>query len=254
MLERTTSAYEQQREAARGAALGENELGEDSWREESSAPRRKDEGGERAESAEQARERRRADRRDEDEGDDGGGKSGEQFGGRAPSLGATAAAGEQPPSLASRAILNIVDLERIVSAARSQMTPDGRREITLELTRSVLDGLRIKLTQNGDGRIEAELIASTERAKLQLDERTADLAALMRSRGVNLSGLKTSLDAQARSGGDADANRQSSGQLPGERVRAASARPAVAAVNDADDGRASVVETNSGEAGATYRA
>ncbi len=57
----------------------------------------------------------------------------------------------------ARAILHIVDLERIVALVRTQIAPGGRHEITIELTRSTLEGLRIKLSRDAGGRIDAEL-------------------------------------------------------------------------------------------------
>jgi hypothetical protein len=95
-----------------------------------------------------------------------------------------------------RAILHIADLERIVAAIRTQVTASGR-EVTLELNRSVLEGLRIKLSADSLGRVTAELFAPSEGIKAQIDARAADLAGLLRARGVNLAELKSSLSAGA---------------------------------------------------------
>lgn len=97
----------------------------------------------------------------------------------------------------ARAVLHIADLERILAAVRTQTTLGGRREVTLELQRSVLEGLRVKLSTDERGRVTAEFIASTERVRAQVESRTSDLADLLRSRGVELTSLKTSLGAGA---------------------------------------------------------
>ena len=93
----------------------------------------------------------------------------------------------------ARAILHIADLERIVAAVRTQIIAGGRREVTLELQRSVLEGLRVKLSADEAGRITAEFIAATEKVRAQLDARSSDLAELLRSRGINLAALRTTV-------------------------------------------------------------
>lgn len=108
---------------------------------------------------------------------------------------------------AVRAILHIADLERMVAAARTQVI-DGRREVTLELSRSVLEGLRVKLRTNEAGRIDVEFIAVSERIRAQIDARTPELTNLLRSRGIPLQTLKTSVDADSSSQQDAGENRK----------------------------------------------
>ncbi len=102
----------------------------------------------------------------------------------------------------ARAILPIADLERIVSAVRTQTLAGGAREITIELRRSVLEGLKVKLSLDGAGRVSAEFIAASERVRAQLDARSGELAEILRARGVNLASLNTSVGADA-SGQDA---------------------------------------------------
>jgi len=106
--------------------------------------------------------------------------------------------------LNARAILHVVDLERIVALVRTQIAPGGRHEITIELTRSTLEGLRIKLSRDASGRIDAEFIAASERVRAQLDARSGDLAELLRARGVQVGTLKTSIDAGTFGQGDGD--------------------------------------------------
>lgn len=118
---------------------------------------------------------------------------------------------------ALRAILHIADLERIVAAVRTQAVAGGGREITLELSRSVLEGLRIKLRTNEAGRIDAEFITASERVRTQIDARTADLANLLRSRGIPLQTLKTSIGTDSSSQeGDRENKRQSLGGFAAE--------------------------------------
>jgi hypothetical protein len=100
---------------------------------------------------------------------------------------------------AARSILHVADLERIVSAVRSQVAEGGRPVVTIELRRSVLEGLQVRLSADGAGRVTAEFIAASERVRSQLDARAGELADLLRGRGVNLAALRTSVEA----GGDA---------------------------------------------------
>lgn len=94
-----------------------------------------------------------------------------------------------------REILHIADLEKIVAAVRSRVFADGKSEVTIELKRSVLEGLRIKIGADETGRVTAEFIAATERVRAQLDARIGDLAELLRARGINLAAIKTSVGA-----------------------------------------------------------
>jgi flagellar hook-length control protein FliK len=110
----------------------------------------------------------------------------------------------------ARAILHVADLERIVSAVRAQVADGGRQVVTIELRRSVLEGLKVTLSTDAGGRVTAEFIAASERVRSQLDARAGELAELLRGRGVNLGSLSTSVDsgggAQGGEGGDARAS------------------------------------------------
>jgi flagellar hook-length control protein FliK len=97
----------------------------------------------------------------------------------------------------ARAILHIADLEKIVAAVRTQMLSGGRHEVTLDLHRSVLEGLRIRLTRDTQGRLNAEFIASTEKVRSQLEARAPELSELLRARGVDLASLNTKVEADA---------------------------------------------------------
>lgn len=105
-------------------------------------------------------------------------------------------------STSARAILHIADLERIVSAVRAQVVEGGRQVVTIELRRSVLEGLKVKLSAEGGGRVTAEFIAASERVRSQLDARAGELAELLRGRGVNLVSLRTAVETGAGDAGD----------------------------------------------------
>lgn len=153
---------------------------------------------------------------------------------------------------AARAILHIADLERVVAAARTQILANGQREVTLELHRSVLEGLRVRLTADGTGRVTAEFIAATEKMRAHIEARAADLSDLLRSRGVDLAALRTTVGADANRGG-------TGGDAQGQR----GAPDSSAAVGNMSDARrnvsSSVAETSADEqtsdsGNSTYRA
>ncbi len=101
----------------------------------------------------------------------------------------------------ARAILHTADLERIISAIRSQNVANGK-QVSIELKRSVLQGLEVKLTIGKDKSISAEFIAGNETIKNQLNARAEELATVLRNRGVKLSGLKMSLSSDSDSSKD----------------------------------------------------
>ncbi|HEX5708218.1 MAG TPA: flagellar hook-length control protein FliK [Pyrinomonadaceae bacterium] len=190
------------------------------------------------ESVEGEPEARRREGREGGEGSDTKGGGGfDQRGGVREVLPAQGEAG-------ARSILHIADLERIVSAVRAQTLAGGAREITIELRRSVLEGLKVKLSLDGAGRVAAELIAASERVRAQLDARTGELAEILRSRGVNLASLSTSV------GADASGQNARGAQDFGAVAAAANTTTRDAHLDAADEGDdASVVDD-----GTTYRA
>lgn len=164
--------------------------------------RREDESGEGdrrvSRDAERPEHEASAQRREEREGggsDNAGDGRGGGFEHRA-ALRETTATGD---ATAARSILHVADLERIVSAVRSQAAEGGRPVVTIELRRSVLEGLQVRLSADASGRVTAEFIAASERVRSQIDARASELADLLRGRGVNLAALRTSVEA----GGDA---------------------------------------------------
>lgn len=185
--------------------------------------------------------RRREDRQNDSDGRHGGGF--EQRHGALREVSASTEAAN------ARAILHVADLERIVSAVRAQALADGRREVVIELKRSVLEGLRVHLSTDATGRVTAEFIAASERVRAQLDGRAGELAELLRSRGVNLAALRTSVGAEAGGGGHAPRDGSSAQAfLPGG---ASSLTPSATTPNAEDPTPDGTDEPN---AGSTYRA
>ena len=193
-------------------------------------------------SSERAIESPPSKRRDEQKGNEGDSKGGGGFEQRA-SLRETVTTQEQP---GARAILHIADLERIVSAVRTQTIAPGVREVTIELRRSVLEGLRVKLSSDGAGRVTAEFIAASERVRAQVDARAAELAELMRSRGINLAEVRAGV-AAGDSGADARGGGHNAEAGEGVSRHAPNAHEAVG-VNDPADG-----DAHAEESGTTYR-
>lgn len=158
-----------------------------------------------------------------------------------------------PDATSARAILNLADLERIVAAVRLQASAaTNRREVVIELRRSVLEGLRVKLSTDAEGRVTAELIAASERVRSQLDARSGELAELMRSRGINLAALRTSTSADTSSqdsAKDAEARRAVEHSASAGRRSQTSSSPAPGETRAAE-----AVPDNADDAGATYRA
>lgn len=97
--------------------------------------------------------------------------------------------GTAPPA---RAILHVADLERIVSAVRSDSFA-GAKQVTIELKNSVLDGLQIQLTLTEQGNLKAEFIALNEQIKKQLDARKSELQSVLKDRSIKLGELKISV-------------------------------------------------------------
>ncbi|HLM56067.1 MAG TPA: flagellar hook-length control protein FliK [Pyrinomonadaceae bacterium] len=193
--------------------------------------------------SERAEHKGSTERREEREGgsnDAGGDGRGGGFEHRA-ALRETAASVEPT---AARSILHVADLERIVSAVRSQLVDGGRHVVTIELRRSVLEGLKVQLTSDGAGRVTAEFVAASERVRSQLDARASELAELLRGRGVNLAALRTSVGAGGDTAGGFDSGPRGdlSQNVGGAR------RASVRVSND------SPAEDDGDEAASTYRA
>lgn len=197
-----------------------------------------------AEPKERAAESPFTKRREERKGDDSGGDAGKGggFEQRAASLRETTSSAQEQPG--ARMILHIADLERIVSAVRTQTVAGGVREVTIELRRSVLEGLRVKLSSDGAGRITAEFLAASERVRAQVDARASELADLMRSRGINL--------AEVRAGvGDSNADSRGGGQFA--ETGEGSNRAGVVASASGVESNVAGIGVHDEESGTTYR-
>ena len=145
----------------------------------------------------------------------------------------------------TRAILHSADLDSIVTACRVQLTANGQPVVTLELSRSMLEGLQVKLSADAAGRITADFLAANEGIKSLLDSRSAELIDQLRSRGISLAEFKSSVAADAHSGDDSHRDQQPSGE------RRVSGTEAVAAPGESE----SITAREDGlAAGATYRA
>jgi len=111
--------------------------------------------------------------------------------------GGSVEAAARPEVLEARTILRSADLEKIVAAIHTQIIGGGRREVTLQLSRSVLSGLRVRLIADASGRVAAEFIAADDRVRSLVEGRSQELAEILRSRGINLSSLRTTADGGA---------------------------------------------------------
>ena len=122
--------------------------------------------------------------------------SGGQTGGGQGGFGTGAGVGQLNLSenFAARSIMHIADLERLVSTVRSQINLGGRREIILQLKRSVLEGLQVKITTDSGSRVAVEFLAANETVRAQIAAHSQELAGILRGRGINLGSLTASLD------------------------------------------------------------
>lgn len=96
-------------------------------------------------------------------------------------------------NFAARSILHIADLERMISAIRTQTALGGKREILLELKRSVLDGLKVKVTIDPVAQVQIEFLAANEKIRTQIENHSAELAEILRGRGIKVQSLRTTL-------------------------------------------------------------
>ncbi len=96
-------------------------------------------------------------------------------------------------NFAARSILHIADLERMISAIRTQTGLGGKREIHLELKRSVMEGLKVKITTDPAAQVQVEFLAANEKVRSQIEDHSEELAGILRGRGINLQSLRTTL-------------------------------------------------------------
>ena len=110
-------------------------------------------------------------------------------------------------NFAARSILHIADLERMISVIRKQTRLNGRREITLELKRSVLEGLKVKITTGDAAQVQIEFVAANETVRSQIENHSEELANILRGRGINLQSLRTSIDSGSEENSSAFENK-----------------------------------------------
>lgn len=119
---------------------------------------------------------------------------GGQFGGGGFGEGSVGQTINLSENFAARSILHIADLERMISAVRTQTALGGKREIQLELKRSVLEGLKVKITTDPAAQVQIEFLAASEKVRSQIENNSEELASILRGRGINLQSLRTTLD------------------------------------------------------------
>jgi hypothetical protein len=146
----------------------------------------------------------------------------------------------------NRPVVHNLDLDSIVTACQVQLVANGQKEVTLDLSHSMLEGLRVKLTSDAAGRITADFLTANEGIKSLLDGRSLELIELLRSRGITLAEFRSSVAADGRSGNDFQ-QRQSAtrGDSTDNKIKA------VASVNESESPE---VTEDGLAAGATYRA
>ncbi len=97
-------------------------------------------------------------------------------------------------NFAARSILHIADLERMISAVRKLNRLDGKREVTLELKRSIMKGLKVKITTGDASQVQIEFLAANESVRSQIEDHSEELANILRGRGVNLQLLRVTIE------------------------------------------------------------
>lgn len=100
-------------------------------------------------------------------------------------------------NFAARSILHIADLERMISAIRAQAKPGGKREIYLELKRSALEGLRVKISTDAARQVRIEFLARSEAIRSQIENHAEDLRDILRGRGISLQSLRAVIDSDS---------------------------------------------------------
>lgn len=107
-------------------------------------------------------------------------------------------------AFAARSILHIADLERLISTIRTQTQLGGKREIILQMKRSILEGLQVKITTDPTTKVQIEFLAANEKVRSEIEKHSEELAGILRGRGINLETLKTTVtsDSEEKSSSD----------------------------------------------------
>jgi len=64
----------------------------------------------------------------------------------------------------------------------------------LQLKRSVLEGLQVKILTDPAARVQIEFLAANEKVRSQIESHSQELAEILRGRGINLGMLKTTVE------------------------------------------------------------
>lgn len=112
-------------------------------------------------------------------------------------------------AFAARSILHIADLERLISTIRTQSQLSGKREIVLQLKRSVLEGLQVKITTDPTTKVQIEFLAANEKVRSEVEKHSEELAGILRGRGINLETLKTTVRSDSDSSNYSGSNESS---------------------------------------------
>jgi len=147
----------------------------------------------------------------------------------------------------SRPVLHTADIDSIVTACHVQLATNGQQTVTLELSRSMLDGLRVKISADATGRITADFLAANEGIKSLLDNRSSELLEQLRSRGINVAEFKSSVTADAND--RSDSRREQQPTPRGERIDGG-----IGAIASQAESEAVAGTEDEKSMGATYRA
>lgn len=107
-------------------------------------------------------------------------------------------------AFAARSILHIADLERLISTIRAQSQLGGKREVVLQLKRSVLEGLQVKITTDPTAKVQIEFLAANEKVRSEIEKHSEELAGILRGRGINLETLKTTVRSDSDENGSSN--------------------------------------------------
>jgi flagellar hook-length control protein FliK len=102
-----------------------------------------------------------------------------------------------PEAPQARPALRTADLEKMVEAIRVQVTASGQRQLSIDFSRTVLEGLRVRLRTDGAGRLSAEFVVANEQIRSLIQSRSHELAGMLLDRGIELSSLRTSIEADS---------------------------------------------------------
>ena len=109
----------------------------------------------------------------------------------------------------------------------------------------MLEGLRVKVSADGAGKITADFLAANEGIKALLDSRSSELIEQLRARGITVAEFKSSVTADANDRHDARREQQ-----PASAERIAGKTEVVASAGETE----TTINEDSLAAGATYRA